>query len=125
MWGVRISRWRVIVGAAALTGKFLRILRRREYPGPLTAEDLQLGEAAIFRDVQRHMRDKKEVRECLASVAPFVDEEEVVRMRGRAARALQLLFDARYPVVVVDPPAVVLLIEYFHRLNGHQNTTKV
>lgn len=35
---------------------------------------------------------------------------------------MQLPFDDPFPIVVVDHPAVMLLIEYYHKRSGHQKS---
>lgn len=100
--------------------KFVVILERKVFAGPVTDDDVGEGEAAIFRVVQkRHAK-------FLSTLVPFYDQRGVLRMRGRAARSVHLSMDARFPVIVCgEHPAVVLLILHYHRANGHQNTSSV
>ena len=121
----RFSKWTVFVNATAYAFKFCQILRKKEYPGPLGNVDRQRAEVMIFKEVQKGMQQEKSMREFLTSVAPFIDQDGVLRMRGRAARSKHLPFDARFPIIVREHPIVILLVEFYHRLNGHQNTTTV
>ena len=121
----RFSKWTVFLNATAYALKFCQILKKREYPGPLGNIDRQRAEVVIFKEVQKGMQREKSMREFLTSVAPFIDQDGVLRMRGRAARSKHLPFDARFPIIVREHPIVVLLVEFYHRLNGHQNTTTV
>ena len=122
----RFSRWLLYRNATAIVLKVVAIMKKRTFPGPLNAEDIQRAESAIFRAVQVGLATSKEHRVFLSSLAPFLDQWGVLRMRGRAARAENLHMDARFPVIVVGShPAVVLLIQHYHHVNGHQNTSTV
>lgn len=120
----RFTQWTRYVRATAYAIRFVKIIQKREFAGGLTEEDILQAEAAIIQEVQRAARDRVEFTDLLRMVAPFVDERGVLRMRGRAARCENVPFTAKYPMIVGgDHRAITLLVQHYHRLNFHQNTT--
>lgn len=54
------------------------------------------------------MTENKVLASFLVKLSPFKDQFGVLRMRGRAAKSVNLPFDARFPIIVIsDHPAVV------------------
>lgn len=122
----RFTRWLVFRNACAYALKFVKILKKDVFPGPLNEEDIKAAEEAVFRHVQVGLMTDKKLSSFLSTLAPFVDQHGVMRMRGRAARLETISVDARFPVIVADNhPAIGLLIMFYHHANGHRNTTTV
>lgn len=120
----RFSQWTRYIRATAYAIRFVSIMQKRDFAGSLSPEDLVQAEAAIMRDVQRSVRKCAEYSDLLHKAAPFLDEYGVLRMRGRAARCESVSFAAKYPIIVGgEHRAIDLLVQHFHRLNQHQNTT--
>lgn len=55
----RFFRWKVFLHATAYAAKFLDVVRKKEYAGPLTPQDIQRAGARIFREVQRDIQQHK------------------------------------------------------------------
>lgn len=122
----RFTSWRRLVNTCAMALKFVDILRKRTFPGPLSADEIARGERELFLASQGGLlRDGKHTK-FLSSLSPFIDEYGTLRMRGRTARSINLTFDARFPVILPhDHPITELLIMYHHRHGNHQNTSAV
>lgn len=120
----RFSSWTRFVHSTSYALKALRILRRVEFRGPLTDEDTRLGEAEIYLSIQEEMLQDKCLQSFLMPLAPFADTDGVLRMRGRIAKG-NLPYDAPFPVILCQHPAVDLLVQHYHMVSNHQNTTAV
>ena len=122
----RFSNWSRLVGTCATSLNFLAILRKKRYPGPVTEEERRRAENQLFIEMQRGILAKPGRKKFLTSLCPFVDDNGVMRMRSRLARAESLSYDSRYPIILDEEhPAVVLLVMYYHRKNNHQLTSVV
>lgn len=121
----RISRWLVLVGACARAIKFIAVLKKKIFPGqPLEEEFRRRAESALIVSAQRGLLTDRKASKFLSSLAPFVDQFGVLRMRGRTARAEHLPMEARFPAIVDGrSPVVELLIRYIHQQHGHQNVS--
>ena len=120
----RFSDWGKYVETCAVALKFIRILRKTVYPGPITEEERRLATAEIFLEAQRGLTERVDQKRFLLSLAPFFDSDGLLRMRGRIARAESLSYDARFPVILIgDHPIVRLLVMTYHVRNNHQNTS--
>ncbi|XP_065085675.1 uncharacterized protein LOC135707720 [Ochlerotatus camptorhynchus] len=62
----------------------------------------------------------------LYTLSPFLDECNVLRMRGRTEAAEFLPYDVRFPVILPKNHTITLkLIEHFHKRFGHSNNETV
>ncbi|XP_065079785.1 uncharacterized protein LOC135702687 [Ochlerotatus camptorhynchus] len=62
----------------------------------------------------------------LYRLAPFLDEDGVVRMEGRTEAAEYAAFDARFPIILPKDHVVIRrLLEHYHRQYGHSSRETV
>ncbi|XP_065085961.1 uncharacterized protein LOC135707980 [Ochlerotatus camptorhynchus] len=62
----------------------------------------------------------------LYRLAPFLDEDGVVRMEGRTEAAEYAAFDARFPIILPKDHVVTRrLLEHYHRQYGHSSRETV
>ena len=112
----RISKWLVLVRATARVKLFVDMLRKRRDPGSeLSQEDEHWATNEIIKMVQRDT-----TKEQLVRLSPFMDQDGLLRVRGRTAKG-EFNEDQKHPIILVDHLATRLLILYYHDLGGHQN----
>ena len=142
-----LEKWAMKVKRVAIVFKaFKALLRWRISKRPVdiielrpSLRELDIAEKDIVRAIQiKHfgpeilvlkrfvIRDhdaRKELKSRaspLVSLNPFIDVDEVMRAGGRLANAVNLSFDAKYPVILPRKNHVVdSLIRHSHRLDGH------
>lgn len=111
---------------------------------PLRQEEYHAAEVLLWKAVQadefadevRTMLKNKELplseaiplerSSSLFRLAPFLDEDGVVRMEGRTGAAEYAAFDARFPIVLSKDHVVTKrLLEHYHRQFGHSSRETV
>ncbi|XP_062703784.1 uncharacterized protein LOC134286217 [Aedes albopictus] len=62
----------------------------------------------------------------ICKLSPFLDEQDVMRMGGRIARAQQVSFDFKFPVILpARHGGTTLLVDWYHRQYKHYNAETV
>ncbi|XP_058448081.1 uncharacterized protein LOC131432741 [Malaya genurostris] len=108
---------------------------------PLTRKEFQKAEAYLWKSAQadgfpdeikvlkknRKLSYEKmheiEHDSYLYSMSPFLDEQDVLRMEGRAARGSSLPFELRFPIILPKRHTITdKLLEYYHQQMAHGNT---
>ncbi|XP_062557369.1 uncharacterized protein LOC134222243 [Armigeres subalbatus] len=110
-------------------------LQQKEY---LAAENLlwKAVQADQFADEVKTLWRNKELpssqaiplerSSALYRLAPFLDEDGVIRMEGRTEAAEYAPFDVRFPIVLPRDHAVTTrLLEHYHREHGHSSRESV
>ncbi|XP_062538747.1 uncharacterized protein LOC134207023 [Armigeres subalbatus] len=110
-------------------------LQQKEY---LAAENLlwKAVQADQFADEVKTLWRNKELSKsqaiplerssALYRLAPFLDEDGVIRMEGRTEAAEYAPFDVRFPIVLPRDHAVTTrLLEHYHREYGHSSRESV
>ncbi|XP_062712142.1 uncharacterized protein LOC134289736 [Aedes albopictus] len=129
--------------------RFMNSLRRRNIgqnlrPETLTQEELSRAEIMIWKMAQEEaFAEERSVliktlgipttkhatvpkTSPIYKTWPYMDDQGIVRMRGRIEAANYLPFDARYPVVLPKQhPVTTLIVGWFHRLYRHANRETV
>ena len=95
----------------------------------LTSKEITAAEEVIVRDLQgcafqeelKYLRQEKPlpVSNRLSSLCPFVDANGILRVGGRLKR-LQITKNKKHPIILPRVhPVTKIVIEWFHRDNGH------
>ncbi|XP_062703768.1 uncharacterized protein LOC134286204 [Aedes albopictus] len=111
---------------------------------PLKREEFQRAEAYLWRSAQADAYEEEvriltknrelprsewqriEKSSSLYSDSPFLDEEGILRMEGRAAQGSFLPFELRFPVILPKRhPITRKLLEYYHQQATHANAETV
>ena len=96
----KFSKWKRLVRVTAWILRYVHNLRSKRKPeeklNPLTVDELQRSEEFWIKTAQRelHERVKKEEFNMLS---PFTDEKEIIRVGGRADKAI-VTYDSKHPV---------------------------
>lgn len=117
----------------------MRIKARRDQrpQGPLTIDELQYAKITAIRIVQklhfpddyRQLIQQKEAgteqsvskRSRLASLCPFLDDQNVMRVRGRLSACEQFAELQKHPLILPNSHFAVCLIRQVHRDMLHSN----
>ncbi|XP_062703537.1 uncharacterized protein LOC134285991 [Aedes albopictus] len=142
----RISRWKVLVRTVACVYRITSNCDRRRRglaieavpASPRRAEgylwrsaqaDAYEEEVKVLtknRELPRSERQQIEKCSSLYSGSPFLDEEGILRMEGRAAQGSFLPFELRFPVILPKRhPITRKLLEYYHQQATHANAETV
>ncbi|XP_062714227.1 uncharacterized protein LOC134290998 [Aedes albopictus] len=139
------SSWRRLARVVALVHRFSnnckqKHLKKPTMSGPITSQEITMAEAYLFRQaqlesypdevalLQRSRHDQKLTRTPLPKTSslhqksPWLDQNRVMRMRGRIANCDYATEDAKHPVILPrDHPTTKLIIAHFHQRFHHQN----
>ena len=125
----KFSKWRRLIRVTAYTLRFISRLRARRYKGsaeeealkpengPLSPKELKDAETHWLKESQKTLKDllsKGKFR----NLSLYVDQEGVVRVGGRADKAL-VLYETRHPVLLPrDHWISRLIVQHAHQF-GH------
>ncbi|XP_065085823.1 uncharacterized protein LOC135707837 [Ochlerotatus camptorhynchus] len=108
---------------------------------PLKREEFQRAEAYLWRSAQSEFYGEEilillknrelpytewhplEKNSSLYDLSPFLDEEDVLRMEGKAAQGSFLPFELRFPIILPRKHQITTrLLEYYHQQAAHANS---
>ncbi|XP_062706189.1 uncharacterized protein LOC134287695 [Aedes albopictus] len=139
------SSWSRLVRVVAFVYRFFYNCRRRHMEesimsGPLSSQEMKSAEAYLHRQTQLEaypdeiallqlsQNEPKLSRTPLPKTSPLhqksplLDQNGVLRMRGRIANCDYATEDAKHPVILPrDHPTTRLIIAHFHQKFHHQN----
>ncbi|CAG7720249.1 unnamed protein product, partial [Allacma fusca] len=131
----RFSSWLKTIRTTAWCCRFLKnwVSTQRGLPcltGELMTMELEYAETIWWKEVQRScfsnellaLKRKMQVDSTsrLRTLTPFLDNVEVMRVRGRTETASNLDDDTKYPIIL-DPAHgfTKLLLQHYHEQGGH------
>ena len=105
------------------------LMKRSMFTGRFTAQELKNSEFEIFKIVQRDYLEDSYVNlsidkslsktDPLVKLSPFIDNDQVIRLRGRVSEA-SIPYDSKHPIVLHgSSPLVKLIIQDIHHELGH------
>ena len=126
----KFSNWRRLIRVTAYTLRFIWRLRKRgrkgsaegeealkHEDGPLSPQELQDAETHWLKESQKTLKDSLSKGE-FRNLSPYVDLEGVVRVGGRADKAL-VSYETRHPVLLPrDHWISPLIVRHAHQF-GH------
>lgn len=133
----RFSKYNRLRRTAGWVLRFVNNARSKEKKrGELTAEEIQMGERLLLIETQKIgfsternalLKGKTiETSSKIHNLLPYLDDQQVMRMYGRADAAEVLPEDTRRPIVLPkDHGLTNLIIDYHHLRMQHQNLDAV
>ncbi|XP_062703946.1 uncharacterized protein LOC134286352 [Aedes albopictus] len=142
---IDFSSWGRLVRIVAYVQRFsnnckLKRLRISYMVGPLSGQEMKSAEAYLIRQtqlesypdevalLQRCQRELNQFKNPLPKTSqlyqksPWLDQNGVLRMRGRIINCDYATEDAKHPIILPrDHPTTKLIIAHFHRKFHHQN----
>lgn len=139
------SSWYRLVRVVALVHRFsnnckLKRLKMSITSGPLSSPEISAAEAYLLRQtqleaypdevalLQRSQHGPMQSRTPLPKASPlhqkspWIDQNGVLRMRGRITNCDYATEDAKHPIILArDHPTTKLIIAHFHQKFHHQN----
>ena len=126
----KFSSWRRLIRVTAYTLRFITRLRARGHKGapeegktlksvdsPLSPEELKDAETHWLKESQKTLRNRLRKGE-FRSLSPYVDQEGVWRVGGRADNAL-VSYETRHPVLLPGDHRISrLIVQHAHQF-GH------
>ena len=126
----KFSTWRRLIRVTAYTLRFIRRVRARGHKesaeegiplksedGPLSPEELKDAETFWLKESQKTLKDRLSKGE-FRNLSPYVDQEGVWRVGGRADKAL-VSYETRHPVLLPgDHQISRLIVQHAHQF-GH------
>lgn len=126
----KFSSWRRLIRVTAYTLRFIRKVRARGHKesaeegiplksedGPLSPEELKDAETFWLKESQKTLRDRLSKGE-FRNLSPYVDQEGVWRVGGRADKAL-VSYETRHPVLLPGDHRISrLIVQHAHQF-GH------
>lgn len=126
----KFSNWRRLIRVTAYALRFIRRLRARgrkeaaeeekalePEDGPLSPEELNCVEMHWLKESQKTLKDRLSKGE-FRNLSPYVDQEGVLRVGGRADKAL-VSYETRHPVLLPrDHRISRLIVQHAHQF-GH------
>uniref|UniRef100_A0A182N7R2 Integrase catalytic domain-containing protein n=1 Tax=Anopheles dirus TaxID=7168 RepID=A0A182N7R2_9DIPT len=108
---------------------------------PIMTEEYEQAEILLFRIAQKdhYLNELKILKRSeeakkhfiehtspIYNADPFLDEDGVIRMNGRTAKATHVPYDTRFPVILPNQHAITtLLLRNYHERYGHANRETV
>ena len=126
----KFSNWRRLIRVTAYTLRFIWRLRARgskgsaeeeealkPEDGPLSPEELKDAETHWLKESQKTLKDRLNKGE-FRNLSPYVDQEGVLRVGGRADKAL-VSYETRHPALLPrDHRISCLIVQHAHQF-GH------
>ncbi|XP_065094574.1 uncharacterized protein LOC135715091 [Ochlerotatus camptorhynchus] len=142
------SKWTTILRSTAYVFRYIcnskqMVKTKQRTGGPLTQQELYRAENFLYRLAQsceyvdelailvsnrRIGSEKKSIPKCssIAYFRPFLDEYDVLRVRGRTAACPLIDYDAVNPVILPRNHHVTrLIVSHYHSKYHHQNHNTV
>ena len=98
----KFSKWKRLVRVTAWILRYVQNLRCKRKPkneiDPLTPDELERGEEFWIKKSQRELHERVEKKE-FNMLSPFTDEKEIIRVGGRADKAI-VTYDSKHPVLL-------------------------
>ncbi|XP_021951196.1 uncharacterized protein LOC110848321 [Folsomia candida] len=83
-------------------------------------------EVQLLQDNVDLWKSKQANHSRLLRLSPIMDEDGIIRLRGRIDQALCIGWDTKQPVILDDKhPFVIRMIDYYHRAHQHQGQEAV
>ncbi|XP_052751531.1 uncharacterized protein LOC128200852 [Galleria mellonella] len=131
----RLSSWLRLLRATARAHKLITLLRRKG-TSDITAEDLSVAETHLLQHSQLETFTEELVllkngqplprKSKLFTLSPVIDEQRVIRLKGRIDRAIDVEDHVKRPIILdARHRTVRLLIAYYHEKAAHGNTELV
>lgn len=139
----RFSQWNRLVRAQAYAFRFIYNIRQQHVDrclGPLRQEELQKSENHLYRRAQmdhffdeiivmRHnQRNSLEKYKdfhrssTLRTYSPYLDEFDVIRMKGRIDAATAVTYETKRPIILPRKHRITqLIVDHYHRRYKHAN----
>jgi len=131
----RFSDWTTLVRRTAWVLRFVencRLPAEARCKASLTADEIDDAERLIIRKAQvlaftneyESVKKGKEIPASskLSSLTPFLDEDGVLRMRGRLEHAEFMSYDAQHPIILPRKGDVTeLIVRHYHQMGGHSS----
>jgi len=143
----RFSRWSHMVNAQALSTRYVKKLmakvRKETITGPLKHQELKAAEYTLYKLAQfdcfseeittlqkqkQKFGDKSYVKKSssLYRCSPYLDEDGLLRVRGRIDKVKHVKFDTRRPIILPKYHVITkLIVNNYHRMFLHQNNNTV
>ena len=98
----KFSKWKRLVRVTAWILRYVQNLRCKRKPkkeiDPLTSDELERGEEIWIKTGQRELHERVE-KKVFNMLSPFTDEKEIIRVGGRADKAI-VTYDSKHPVLL-------------------------
>ncbi|XP_037029336.1 uncharacterized protein LOC119069388 [Bradysia coprophila] len=143
----RFSQWNRLVRAQAYALRFIFNVRHSQQErqfGPLVQQEILDAENHLYRRAQsdcfldeivvmkhnqnRPLKEQKDFEKSsiLRTYSPYIDEDGVIRMRGRSDAATVLSHDTKRPIILPRRHRITrLIVDYYHRRYKHINHSTV
>ncbi|XP_065076509.1 uncharacterized protein LOC135700047 [Ochlerotatus camptorhynchus] len=143
----KFSSWKRLVKVVALVQRFpvncrLKKLQKPIVSGPFSDRDISSAESYLIRQAQQEaypdeiaVLRKQQQQQCsdqpstsipkssvLHQKTPWMDQNGILRMRGRIAACHYATEDSKHPVILPrDHPTTKLIVAQYHQKYHHQN----
>jgi len=126
----RFSSWLKLIRTTARVRKFIELTRKSTKDKQLTADDIRQAEIQWLSAAQWDkfavelslLSNSKQIpgKSRLLSLCPYVDDDGLMRVRGRIDNAVLSSTDKKRPIIL-DPkhPYTKLLIKHYHEIGRH------
>ena len=137
----RFSSYPKLLRSTAWVSRFIDNLKRKldkqpQIEGELTADEIKRAERLQCRKVQsdcfaQEIHDLQQGGQVsgasrLSQLAPILDEEGIIRLKGRTGNTPGIAFEAVQPMILDPKHEVVrLMIQHQHNLSGHHGQERV
>lgn len=139
----RFSRFQVLINTMAYVRRYTQLSLVRV--GPLTLDEIQEAETHVIRIVQQNLfpeeykhlietrfptddviqphqqqhQAKISKTSSLISLAPFIDENGLIRVGGRIDHSPELTYDQKHQILLPQCRFTTLIIRHLHRIHLH------
>uniref|UniRef100_A0A182HFM0 Uncharacterized protein n=1 Tax=Anopheles arabiensis TaxID=7173 RepID=A0A182HFM0_ANOAR len=137
----RFSRWEKLVGSIARIHWLIKYLKHK-FQGNIKCEDALNQEQYVKAEITLCIWAQKEhyeaeIKQMLSlkqiprsstiyKLCPFLDEQSVMRMRGRIGASPYVPYGTKYPIILSQKSRITfLLVDKFHRRYKHGNRETV
>ncbi|XP_055632393.1 uncharacterized protein LOC129772888 [Toxorhynchites rutilus septentrionalis] len=145
----RFNRWTKLLRTMAYVFRFIESVQKKNFgqqlkAGLLTQRELARAELVLWkmaqedafpeeRTVLKTTQGNPEIRHATVSKSssiyktwPFIDEQGILRMRGRIGAAPYVPFEAKWPAILPKcHPITTLITDFYHRQFRHANRETV
>ncbi|XP_055632521.1 uncharacterized protein LOC129772999 [Toxorhynchites rutilus septentrionalis] len=145
----RFNRWTKLLRTMAYVFRFIESVQKKNFgqhlkAGLLTQRELARAELVLWkmaqedafpeeRTVLKTTQGNPEIRHATVSKSssiyktwPFMDEQGILRMRGRIGAAPYVPFEAKWPAILPKcHPITTLITDFYHRQFRHANRETV
>lgn len=131
----RFSNWCRFIRTVAWVNKIFQLWKFKignnsNLEKELSPNDISKAEIYVFHKIQNDcyeneikcLRNGKEIPKSspLNSFSCFIDENDILRIKGRLNNSTELGFSSKFPIILDNSHKIVkLLVQYYHILNNH------